>query len=714
MSFLFDWRKKELSKNDFDLLAPEFSQVVQSFVDCESAHVFYAADEDEPDVPVSRWLNGIAQVSEGQTAVYDQSAHEAFLPLTDGDKRLPAVAVLEGVSDWTKHGDDWLDEQARHVSMEILLIRQWAVDPMTGLLSGHCFLKRISSHLGKRHSEEKSASLSGCLVLLEMYPGAKNAEQATLYNSRAGAYLDTLVGHLSSPCHFGGGVFGLFWEDIDADSSLKMADMLLRWLKRENIARVHVGLSFTGNKKNGANGNSALEQAWEALGTARKRGPYSLCSYETLADRQDHPLCSLPPAVTASLRRLCRNRDRFSCIFLQQNEKIEEDDFSGRILSLAGPEVTVLPLDSGKACVFLPDLDEKNALEWCHRFQQRLKSAQKSCSLGLASYPFHDFKKYEIVENARKALIHAGFYSPDSLTIFDAVSLNISGDVFYNEGDLARAVKEYRRGLSIDSENVNLLNSLGVSYAQMNRYHLAIPLFEKVLAIDGCDFMALFNLGFALLARGETETALNRFEEALAVDGKSFGLLLQLGKMYCLAGRYEEAIDVLLKGREIAAAETDFNPGLVYRYLGQAYEGLGQNQEAMANLQRAVSHNPRDAASLSLLGELYDLEKQGDIIALSLCRQAVGLDGSHWQYWFRLGRVELSQEDGAAAIRSFEHGLRVDGKRAELWFDLGRAHEMLGSRKAVKMYEKVLKLDGAHRDAAASVERLSGKTGETK
>jgi hypothetical protein len=207
MSFLFDWRKKELSKNDFDLLAPEFSQAVQSFVDCESAHVFYTADEDEPDVPVSHWLTGIAQVSEGQTAVYDQSAQEAFLPLTDGDNRLLAVAVLEGVPDRAKHGDGWLDEQARHVSREISLIRQWAVDPMTGLLSGHCFLRRISGHLEECRTEEGKESLSGCLVLVEMYPRAKNAEQATLYNSRAGAYLDTLVGHLhglSASQHFMG------------------------------------------------------------------------------------------------------------------------------------------------------------------------------------------------------------------------------------------------------------------------------------------------------------------------------------------------------------------------------------------------------------------------------------------------------------------------------------------------------------------------------
>ena len=710
MSFLFDWRKKELSANDFDLLAQEFSQTVQSFVDCEAAHVFYAGGLDEPDVPVSRWLTGISRAAATQTAVLDQSVREAFLPLADADNRLLAVAVLEGFTEEEKYSDGWLDEQARLLSREISFVRQWGVDPLTGLLSGHSFLRRISGHLDEQQAEEGGESLSGCLVLLEMYSGAQNAEQATLYISKAGAYLDTLIGHLSTSCHFGNGVFGLFWEDVDPDSSLKMADMLLRWLKRESISRVHVGLSFTGNKNNAENGNTALEQAWEALRTARKRGPYSLCSYDSLVGRKDHPLRPLPPALTSNLRRLWRKKVRFSCIFLQKNGEVDDGDFVGELKNLAGSEVTVLPVDTGVVCLALVDVDEKQAMEWCGQFRQRLKSARIRCCLGLASYPFHDFKKYEIAENARKALHHAGFYSPDSLAVFDAVSLNISGDIFYNEGDLARAVKEYRRGLSLDSGNVNLLNSLGVTYAQMNRYHLAIPLFEKVLAIDSGDFMALFNLGFALLARGEKEAALNRFEEALAVDGKSFGLLLQLGKMYCLDGRYEEAVDVLLKGKEVATVETDFNPGLVYRYLGQAYAGLGRNREAMANLQRAVSHNPRDAASLSLLGGLYDLEKQGDTIALSLCRQAVGLDGSRWQYWSRLGRVQLSREDGAAAVRSFEHGLRVDGKRAELWFDLGRAHELLGSRKAAKMFEKALKLDRSYQEAAAALERLVQKT----
>jgi len=62
---------------------------------------------------------------------------------------------------------------------------------------------------------------------------------------------------------------------------------------------------------------------------------------------------------------------------------------------------------------------------------------------------------------------------------------------------LVSAIKEYKRGLQIDPDNINLLNSLGVIYAQINRYHQAIPLFEKVLGIDSEDFMALFNLGFA-------------------------------------------------------------------------------------------------------------------------------------------------------------------------------------------------------------------------
>ena len=152
--------------------------------------------------------------------------------------------------------------------------------------------------------------------------------------------------------------------------------------------------------------------------------------------------------------------------------------------------------------------------------------------------------------------------------------------------------------------------------------------------------------------------------------------------------------------------------GTVYHYLGEACAGLGRNREAIEHLQRAVSHNPRDAGSLSLLGELYNMENEGDEISLSLCQQAVRLDGSRWQYWLRLGKVQLGQDDARQACRSFEHGLRVNRKESEIWYFLGRAHEKMADKKAVRMYTKAVRLDSGNRQAAAALALLRAKNNQ--
>ena len=58
-------------------------------------------------------------------------------------------------------------------------------------------------------------------------------------------------------------------------------------------------------------------------------------------------------------------------------------------------------------------------------------------------------------------------------------------------------------------------------------------------------------------------------------------------------------------------------------------------------MQRAVGYNPLDADALSMLGELYALENEGNEIALSLCQQDVNIDDRHWKYWYRLALVRF-------------------------------------------------------------------------
>jgi tetratricopeptide (TPR) repeat protein len=362
--------------------------------------------------------------------------------------------------------------------------------------------------------------------------------------------------------------------------------------------------------------------------------------------------------------------------------------------------------------VFLPGAGREEVAAWSERFRRELEPPG-SYSAGIALFPCGDFKKAEMVLNARKALLHTRFLGPGSATIFDSVSLNISGDFYYEEGDLARAVREYRRGLVLDGGSVNLLNSLGVAYARMNRYRQAIPLFEQALAGEPGNFMALFNLGYAHLHFGETGRAVECFERALEADGKHFDLLLQLGRLYCQIGRFREAAALLARAEGLDAdGRNGAGQGRVSSYLGQAHKGLGDHQHAIVYLQRAVQYNPRDAAAISLLGELYALEGQGDEIALSLCRQAVELDDSRSEHWCRLGLVQWLAGKGEEAEAAVRRSLSLERTNVAALRLLGEISCRQGrSARARQIWGRLLRLRPGDREAQKMLERLGSGHG---
>ena len=313
--------------------------------------------------------------------------------------------------------------------------------------------------------------------------------------------------------------------------------------------------------------------------------------------------------------------------------------------------------------------------------------------------------------------MHTAFYGPGTITSFDKVSLNVSGDIYYGEGDLVRAVREYRKGLELDPSDTNLLNSLGETYAQMNKPKMAKPFFEKALQSDPSQYMVLFNLGVANLAISEEELSIKCFEKALRVAKRKpeinnrNELLLQLGRLYCRTGKFKKAVNLLESSNMV---EQESNKGLaagtVLRYLGEAYQGMGKNRKAVTVLQRAISYNPHDAVSLSMLGELYALEEQGDDIALSLCEQAVELDDARWINWYRLAWIRFRLNEFGAAMDAVKESLRRNKKSVQALFLAGMIYNAMDKKHlAAAKFEKVVSLEPVHKSAAAELRKIKKK-----
>lgn len=306
--------------------------------------------------------------------------------------------------------------------------------------------------------------------------------------------------------------------------------------------------------------------------------------------------------------------------------------------------------DADKLACFFPGMDEAGALDLARGLQEQIKHQQgRSLTIGIAAYPALDFERAEILINAQKALEHAEFFGPDSTTAFDAVSLNISGDKYYQAGDIDGAVFEFNRALAMDPENVNVYNSLGVCYGVRQDLDAALECFARAAELDPGEAMALYNAGYAHMCRGDHEKALGYFRSAEKIDPEVFEVAFQTGRVHLETNDLEKALQYLER-----AVDLNEKSGIAHRYLADCYLRLGRDTDAAAAYKTTLKLRPDDAEALSALGWLYDKQDKNADIALMFCRRAAEMVPDNGLFRYRLGRVYFQQNEPEKALAEFE------------------------------------------------------------
>jgi len=295
-------------------------------------------------------------------------------------------------------------------------------------------------------------------------------------------------------------------------------------------------------------------------------------------------------------------------------------DISELLVSFGGAGTIVGREASDLVLAAFPGLSAAEVLEAQPRLAALVSALSGVITIGFAEHPGLGFEPLDAAGNALKALEHAALLGAGSAAAFNAVSLNVSGDELYARGDLAGAVEEYLKALEIDPRDTNVLNSLGVCYANLGLLAEAKAQFAEAVAVRPDEVMAHYNLGFAHLKDGEADQALERFEAAARLDPANFEVSFQLGKLLLEAGRAPEA-----KGYLLAAAAIEARPYL-HRHLADCLLLLGESAEAAAHYKRAVRANPEDPHCLSQLAAIC-LELGTDLeVAVSLLKKSTEIE----------------------------------------------------------------------------------------
>ncbi|MCK9174171.1 MAG: tetratricopeptide repeat protein [Desulforhopalus sp.] len=569
--------------------------------------------------------------------------------------------------------ESWLEEVREKLEGEFTLLREARIDQDTGLLN----LANLQSVL------DSWDTTPGFFLLLVELPGRRQTWR------RDHQYLDHCARALRnfgpgrSTLHYIGGLtFALLLSAnpaMDIPGNHDFEKKLVAWLKKEGCWRVHIGSSRKAvpNEEDHTAGRTLLNEAWTALQHAEKRGPFSFCTWLQLAWPDLHPLAPASAGVRRKISRLAAKEKQFELLLVEADDhNALSPDFKEEFAHFAA-----MSDDSVSVWFFFPASKNSEAMKLAKQLIKRGEEKGRTLSAGIATFPFYNFRKSEILQNCRKALIHASFFGSSSVVEFDQTSLNISGDIYFGDGDLISAVREYRHGLAsppADSEvlqEINLHNSLGVTLALMNLTASAMESFNAALGLAPDNFMALYNLGLALHDRGEDETAFLSFEKALLSSKREEGeeiddetlqdLLFQLGNAACLCRRFADADRYL---NEWLKKNTDsLKNGRVWSRLGEACHGLGEFRRARDYLQKALHFDRFDAAAMALLGDTYLQTGEGSDVALTLCRKSLEIEPQNWAHRIIYARA-LAAEGQFAEARSE----LADCMRSKRWRSAGR------------------------------------------
>lgn len=159
-------------------------------------------------------------------------------------------------------------------------------------------------------------------------------------------------------------------------------------------------------------------------------------------------------------------------------------------------------------------------------------------------------------------------------------------------------IQEIQSKLELDSNNIELINRLGIIYFKRNELHEAASTFQKGVALAPDSGVLRNNLGYAHLLL-EDEGTEGEFQQAIAQIQNPAVPLCNLGTLYMTTQKWDLAVKAFQD-----ALEQDANLLDAKYNLALTYKEIGQIDLAKTHLNELAQLLPDDAQVQSILDDL--------------------------------------------------------------------------------------------------------------
>ncbi|MFC1849967.1 tetratricopeptide repeat protein [candidate division CSSED10-310 bacterium] len=306
------------------------------------------------------------------------------------------------------------------------------------------------------------------------------------------------------------------------------------------------------------------------------------------------------------------------------------------------------------------------------------------------------------------------------------------GKIFLSEGEIDKALTNFKEALTYDPDSAYLNYTLGfllLSLADAERHDMKIRLgafqraeyyLENAYAIDNQDLDTLLALADTKSALQKHEAAIALFKKVISMDPKKGQVQFSLAQELTKVHRFRESNDYLknllphpprltnphfLMGFNLYQLEkwdqalpyfqkayqfNAYDPNLV-DYLGRLYEYKKQYQEALDIYKRIAYVSPKDSLFyekfVRMLMILKKYEEAEQVIQDIL---ADGVEKYMWYYF--LGLIYEMREDLKTAVTYFEKAFSINNEDRRLIVELSYIYYRLGNKtKSTKILEDAVK-----------------------
>ena len=248
----------------------------------------------------------------------------------------------------------------------------------------------------------------------------------------------------------------------------------------------------------------------------------------------------------------------------------------------------------GAAAVQHPDLSEK--LEEARRWYEEALKLDPDYPPAIAGLSWVEAQIYRNLDGRPAHLQRAEQYAQRAQAIAPQLPEThlALGTISSDKYDYPGAAREFRTAIDLDPSSGYAwdLLSWALGYEQPPDAAGAERAAREALRLDPTLYLAYYQLGRALLLQQRFDEAISVFQRERELDPKGSGSFpdLGLGQTYLAKGEYDKAVVALTKSARPAAVN--------FYWLSAAYAAHGDKQKAVRALQEALEKGFHDFAAL--------------------------------------------------------------------------------------------------------------------